>query len=359
MNLAFCLFRYFPFGGLQKDFLAIAQACAERGHTVSVFTMEWQGEVPKNFILQLIPKQGLTNHTQALNFAKQCNTYLQSRTFDVVIGFDKMPGLDIYFAGDVCLKKEVADSIKRWLPRYRTLLQLENTIFSPDQKTHALFLNKQQQHDFIHCYQTPFSRAHLLKPGLEKNWRYPLDASTIRAQIRRELNIPEDKLLFLMVCGYFNIKGVDRTIKAVAALPENIKNNVEVIILGGDKPIAAEKNIHFLGAKKETKNYYLAADLFIHPARKEAAGKVLLEALSMGLPVITTDVCGYADQIMLANAGTVLASPFDQSTLNQALIDALPKLSFWAKNALHYGNAHLSEFYSPIVDFVEQFRKTT
>jgi len=37
---------------------------------------------------------------------------------------------------------------------------------------------------------------------------------------------------------------------------------------------------------------------------------ILLEALTAGLPVLATDVCGYAFHIQQAGAGRVLASPF-------------------------------------------------
>ena len=45
MKLAFCLFKYFPYGGLQRDFVRIARACIERGHTVEAFCLAWQGPV--------------------------------------------------------------------------------------------------------------------------------------------------------------------------------------------------------------------------------------------------------------------------------------------------------------------------
>ena len=47
MRIAFCLYKYFPFGGLQRDFLRIALACQARGHAVRVYTLEWRGEVPE------------------------------------------------------------------------------------------------------------------------------------------------------------------------------------------------------------------------------------------------------------------------------------------------------------------------
>ena len=49
MRLAFCLFKYFPYGGLARDFLRIAQLCQQQGHSIDVYTMEWRGDIPKGF----------------------------------------------------------------------------------------------------------------------------------------------------------------------------------------------------------------------------------------------------------------------------------------------------------------------
>ena len=35
LHIAFALYRYFPFGGLQRDMLRIAHACVERGVSVN------------------------------------------------------------------------------------------------------------------------------------------------------------------------------------------------------------------------------------------------------------------------------------------------------------------------------------
>ncbi len=46
MKLALCLYKYFPYGGLQRDFLRILTECQQRGHAVDVYTSEWQGKSP-------------------------------------------------------------------------------------------------------------------------------------------------------------------------------------------------------------------------------------------------------------------------------------------------------------------------
>ena len=44
MKLAFLLFEYFPYGGLQRDMVAIATKALERGHQVTVLTRAWHGD---------------------------------------------------------------------------------------------------------------------------------------------------------------------------------------------------------------------------------------------------------------------------------------------------------------------------
>jgi UDP-glucose:(heptosyl)LPS alpha-1,3-glucosyltransferase len=83
----------------------------------------------------------------------------------------------------------------------------------------------------------------------------------------------------------------------------------------------------------------LGADLLIHPAYSELAGMVLLEAMIAGLPVLATDVCGYAFHIERAQAGRVLDSPFEQAGLNRLLAWMLeaPERRQWSENGIRYG----------------------
>jgi UDP-glucose:(heptosyl)LPS alpha-1,3-glucosyltransferase len=69
MQLAFTLFKYFPFGGLQRDFLRIALACQSRGHAIRVYTLSWQGDIPADFELMKVPVKALSNHRRYEKFA--------------------------------------------------------------------------------------------------------------------------------------------------------------------------------------------------------------------------------------------------------------------------------------------------
>ena len=46
MKILFLIARYFPYSGLQTDFLRAAEAAAERGHDVTCLVGSWKGERP-------------------------------------------------------------------------------------------------------------------------------------------------------------------------------------------------------------------------------------------------------------------------------------------------------------------------
>jgi UDP-glucose:(heptosyl)LPS alpha-1,3-glucosyltransferase len=100
----------------------------------------------------------------------------------------------------------------------------------------------------------------------------------------------------------------------------------------------------------------LASDLLLHPAYNENTGTVLLEAVVSGLPVLTTDVCGYADYITKANAGIVLPSPFQQAQFNQSLNEMLlsPMRARWRENGLAFSQkADIYSMPERAVDVIE------
>ena len=85
MIVAFCLYKYFPFGGLQRDFMRIAQTVAARGHHVRVYTQSWEGECPDVFELIKVPVKSHTNHGRnAEYFAWVQNIYVNTPSIELL-----------------------------------------------------------------------------------------------------------------------------------------------------------------------------------------------------------------------------------------------------------------------------------
>lgn len=367
MKLAFCLFNYFPYGGLQRDFLRIARVCKSRGHIIQVYTMAWSGEREPDFEIHIIPVRGYQNHVRARQFACKLAAIFEKEKPDVIIGFNKMPGLDVYFAADVCYQSRVSGKYGlSWLPRYRQWIAFEKAVFSPKSKTEILLLSPLQQFEFMRFYSTEARRFHLLPPGISKDRLASVDSEIIRTQIRQSFSVAPNDFLLMMVGSGFKTKGLDRAILAFAALPEDLKKRSHFFIVGEDhaepfKQLALQYGVSdrilFLGGRDDVPQLLLAADLLLHPAYHENTGTVLLEALASRLPVLTVDVCGYAHYIEEAQAGMVLASPFSQSLFNTTLQSMLHKdqLKNWSENG--YNFAKEADIYSlpeKAADFIER-----
>ena len=94
----------------------------------------------------------------------------------------------------------------------------------------------------------------------------------------------------------------------------------------------------------------------MHPAYAENTGTVLLEAVVAGLPVIVTDVCGYARYVAEAGAGEVVPTPFSQEAFNQQLQQMLlADKSGWREAGLNYADtADIYEMPLRVAEWIEK-----
>ena len=58
MRLAVCIFKYFPYGGIQRDMMKIVDECQRRGHEIQVFTLRWEAPRPDNLAVHVLPIVG-------------------------------------------------------------------------------------------------------------------------------------------------------------------------------------------------------------------------------------------------------------------------------------------------------------
>lgn len=126
-----------------------------------------------------------------------------------------------------------------------------------------------------------------------------------KGNIKNKLGIPYEKVI-ISVGRFIWCKGFDVFIKSC----KNIPKNVGIYIVGGEpteeyinlKKNLNLENIHFIGfvQKEVMKDYYKASDIFVLNSREDTWGLVINEAMSFGLPVISTDKC-YAAIALIDN----------------------------------------------------------
>jgi len=337
MQLAFVLYKYFPFGGLQRDFMRIALECQQRGHQIRVYTLIWEGDIPPGFEVLVAPVKAFFNHRRNEKLSAWMAADLAKRPVDRLIGFNKMPGLDVYYAADGCFEDKAQNlrhSLYRYFGRYKHFAEYERAVFAKDAKTQVLMISEVQQPLFIKYYDTPLERFHLLPPGIAQDRRAPPNAAEIREGFRKEFNLADDDLLLVQIGSGFKTKGVDRSLKAVAALPAELKKRTRLFVIGQDDPkvfqlqsatLGLGDNVQFLKGRSDIPRFLLGA----------------------GLPVLVSAVCGYAHYIAEADCGLVLDEPFEQTQLNRYLTQMLSdtaQRAAWGRNGLAF--AETADLYS-------------
>ena len=103
-------------------------------------------------------------------------------------------------------------------------------------------------------------------------------------------------------------KGIDILIEALALLREK---DIKLKIIGTGilkeellqlvRKRKLEKIVEFLGERNDIKNILQGVDFYIQPSRVEGFGLALLEAITMGIPVIISDIAAFRRLVNLDN----------------------------------------------------------
>lgn len=324
--------------------MGIARRLNARGHKVTIFCRRSDGVFPDLDIARL-PNRALTNHGRTMRFAADLAAATQGH-FDIVAGFNKMPGLDLLYCADPPARQP-RSLIDRINPRTGAKRELEAACFGPQSRTTLLLLAEPQQQDYRCIWQMDDSRTTVLPPTIERTRAQPhLRNGETRVEIRAKLQLPSSTLTWLFVAGFPQTKGLDRIVAALPAFPQ-----VKVLCAGFDlaepkfsrlaaraRKLGVEKQIVSLGRRDDIPALMAAADLLVHPSRLDITGTVIIEAIANGLPVVTTSACGYSPHVVTADAGVVVGVPFDQAAFVMALERAndAGQRAQWSGHAAQY-----------------------
>lgn len=332
-----------------------AQALIASGHQVEIFAMRWQGELPDNIKVHLLPQTGWFNYQRYQKFINATFEQIESTHFDYVLGYNRMAGLDAHFAADPCFverAKQQRSALYRLTPRYRWFAACEQAIFGADSKTEVLAVAKTEQPHFEKWYGFQPERFHYIPPYLSPERLELRDVSKMRAHLRSAFDFAASDFVYLLTGSGFSMKGLDRAIEALAAMPEGFKANTRLVAVGQDNPkhflamakrLGVQSQVTISKGRDDVPLLMQGADVCVHPAYRENTGLVILEGMACGTPMLVTESCGYASHVSEAGAGLVCPMPFKQAIFNdlwlrmrQQLDHDTNKQSAWAQNGLTY-----------------------
>lgn len=176
-----------------------------------------------------------------------------------------------------------------------------------------------------------------ISPGKIRTIHYGLDPASVQAppdareRRRQELGLPAEAQLIGSVCRLIAQKGLDAALGGFALAAAEFPDAHYVI--AGEGPLRAaleaqatqlgvQDRVHFLGWRSDAPAIFAALDILLAPSRWEGFGLVFLEAMALGVPVISTRVSAIPEVIADGETGWLVA-PDDPAAIAAALQAAL------------------------------------
>ncbi|WP_146118999.1 glycosyltransferase family 4 protein [Blastopirellula marina] len=165
----------------------------------------------------------------------------------------------------------------------------------------------------------PQERIHCVPNGINTDLYRPAATEADREQARRRFAIAPDELCLLTIAHNHRLKGVPLLVSAIRR-SQAFQQNLHLLVVGGrhenGKRVQLGKHrVTFTGPLSDPTPTYIAADVCVHPTFYDACSLTVLEALSCGLPTITTLCNGAADRIVHGVNGYLLPSPHEMRQL--------------------------------------------
>lgn len=165
------------------------------------------------------------------------------------------------------------------------------------------------------------SRVRVIWNGVES--RHP-PADPMK--IRQELDIRADQFLIGTVARLAVQKRIDRLLEVTSQLPDVF------CIIAGDgtrrdelaektRSLGIEERVRFLGNRDDVGDVFAALDVFVITSDTEGLSNSMLEAMSYGLPIVSTDVSGAEDALSADEHGSEagVVTGFDPHSIADAI----------------------------------------
>ncbi len=303
-------------GGAERYTVDLADQLRRRGHDVNLLASSFADEIELAGRV-VLPAPGATRRGRYEGFLDSLDAHLSTNQYDVVHAMLPVRRCDVYHphAG------MAAEQLGRWStafnPRRRAMADVEKNLLHGNAPPVVLALSDYVKSAITRFYQLPEKRLLRLFNGVDLAKFVP----TIRDA--------SERIEALIIAQDFERKGLRFAIEAMARVNDA---RLRLTVVGRDRPGEYQKlaarlkaNVHFAGPTTDPAGCYRQADFFILPTKHDPCSLVVLEALAMGLPVISTRFNGACEVMTDGTHGFVLDRPDDVGGLCQSvnrLLDA-------------------------------------
>jgi UDP-glucose:(heptosyl)LPS alpha-1,3-glucosyltransferase len=302
------------YGGAERYTVDLGKELVRRGHDTSLITSD--DATSGSFRSIALKPRGLTRAGRYRRFLRSLGALLRRERYDIVHAMLPVPGCDLYHphAGVAAVPAAKWNSVFNW--RRRALARVERELLTGPNPPVVLCLSDYVKRLVRARYPVPAERLERLFNAVD------LDRFT--PQPPRE---PDGFVNALIIAQAYERKGLRETI---TALPKVGDARLRLLVVGKQDPSAYASLARQLGVAdrvvfhpptQSPQAFYAQADFFVLPTKHDPCSLAVLEALAMGLPVISTAFNGATEIMTSGTHGHVLPDPLDTDALARAMRD--------------------------------------
>ncbi|MDR3432841.1 MAG: glycosyltransferase family 4 protein [Rouxiella aceris] len=334
-RLALVRQKYRPDGGAERFVSRALEALDSQDLELNVITRQWQGEIKPGWKVHLCDPWKWGRISRERGFANAARRLWQQEAFDLVQSHERIPGCDLYRAGDGVHRRwleQRARVLPGWKGKqlfadryHRYVMQAEQQMYAAPELKAVICNAEMVKQEIIREFALPAAKIHVIYNAIDSQ-RFLPPGEAERHALRLQYSIPVAASCLIYVGSGFERKGLAAAIKAVANTDRHL------LVVGKDKDekryralcatLGCSQRVHFFGMQNQTLAFYQMADALLLPTLYDPFPNVILEAMACGLPVITTPTCGGAEFITQGVNGYV-CDALDIAALQQAVM-ALP-----------------------------------
>jgi UDP-glucose:(heptosyl)LPS alpha-1,3-glucosyltransferase len=305
-------------GGAESYLKRFGRVLLESGHRATLYsTQDWpQAEWLYGNHVRL-KASGPLRFAQAVQESR--------RPDEILFSLDRVLQCDCYRAGDGLHKLWLERRVRhepawrahfRFLNnKHRELLELERALFERGGARHVIANSQLVKREIVSQFAYPEDKITVIYNGLPE-LHFKRKPGT-RLDMRHDWSLRENEIALLFAGSGWERKGLKYAVQAIGRLANR---NVRLLVAGtGKKQAVSANNVRFLGPVANMQSLYLATDLLVLPTVYDPFSNACLEALSYGLPVITTEANGFAEIMEAGVHGEVIARADDVEALREAI----------------------------------------
>jgi UDP-glucose:(heptosyl)LPS alpha-1,3-glucosyltransferase len=347
MNIAFCYESVLPArGGCATEIANLARRLVADGHEVHVYACRWNAAaLPARTHYHRVQLPPSPRFIRPWSFGAACLRALKHAEYDVTMGFDKTWGLDVlYPQGGLYaanaeynlfkyhspLKRRLLRMLKYVDPAHLSFCLLERRQYLGKRRSLIVAISEMVRDHFQYHYGIPSADLRLVRIAADQTKFDEHDRPRRRLDWRQHWGIRPEETVALFIGMNYRLKGLEPLLHAVKLLPAS--KPFRLLVAGNRhtaefeemaRRVGVADRVRFVGYREDIANCYFASDFLVHPTFYDPCSHVVVEAMTCGLPVITTRYNGASELLHPPREGFVIADPHDHGHLAWCLTQFL------------------------------------